>query len=554
LRHAPGLSLNNPVEPPPQLGIFTDGDGLSTITAFDGRLEPLAYLDYTTAALPYHLLERPRVLILGAGGGADVLLALYHGAPEIDAIELNPQFVGLVKETYADFAGRLYDRRKVRIIVAEARGFVAGGGERYDLIELPLVDSFATAAAGTLSLAESYLYTVEAFAAYLRHLRPGGYLAITRWLKLPPRDSLKLIATALDALAGSGIAEPGRQLALLRSWSTTTLIVKNGPLSEADIVGMRQFAEARSFDLAYYPGMQRAEADRFNILGEPYFFDGAMALIGPDREAFLDRYKFDLSPATDDRPYFFDFFKWRALPELLARRASGGAALLDWGYPILVATLVQAGALSLLLILMPLRFLRGEPAAGRWRVAIYFLAIALAFLFIEIASIQRFILFLGHPLYATSVVLCGFLVFAGLGSGAAARLEGRLTAWHIAPGISPIAVAVGGIALVGLAHLLVLPPLFDLLMPLSDIAKIPISLALVAPLAFCMGMPFPLALSRLAAQSPGLVPWAWGINGCASVLSAILATLLAMSFGFRAVVLIALALYLLAAATFRAGG
>jgi spermidine synthase len=552
-RHAPGLSLNNPVEPPPQLGIFIDGDALSTITAFDGRREPLAYLDYTTAALPYHLLERPRVLILGAGGGAEVLLALYHGAPEIDAIELNPQFVRLVKETYADFAGRLYDRPEVRVILAEARGFVTGSGERYDLIELPLVDSFATAAAGTLSLSESYLYTVEAFAAYLRHLRPGGYLAITRWLKLPPRDSLKLIATALEALAGSGVPEPGRQLALLRSWSTITLIVKNGSLSDADIARMRQFAETRSFDLAYYPGMQRAEADRFNILGEPYFFDGAMALIGPDRERFLDRYKFDLSPATDERPYFFDFFRWRALPELLARRASGGAALLDWGYPILVATLVQAGALSLLLILAPVWFFLGrpEPVSGTWRVALYFLAIGLAFLFVEIASMQRFILFLGHPLYATSVVLCGFLVFAGLGSGAAATLERRLAAWHIGPAISPITVAIGGIALVALAHLLVLPPLFALLMPLPDIAKIPISLALIAPLAFCMGMPFPLALARLAARTPDLLPWAWGINGCASVLSAILATLLAMSFGFRAVVLTALALYLLAAATFR---
>src|SRR6266851_2961595 len=552
-RHAPGLSLNNPVEPPPQLGVFTDGDGLSAITAFDGRLEPLAYLDYTTAALPYHLVERPQVLILGAGGGGDVLLALYHGAPHIDAIELNPQFVRLVKETYADFAGRLYDRAEVRVIVAEARGFVAGSDARYDLIELPLVDSFATAAAGTLSLAESYIYTVEAFAAYLRHVRPGGYLAITRWLKLPPRDSLKLFATALDALARSGAAERGRQLALLRSWTTTTLLVKNGPLTDSDTARMRHFAEARSFDLAYYPGMERAEADRFNILDQPYFFDAVMGLLGPDREGFLDRYKFDLSPATDDRPYFFDFFKWGALPELIERRTSGGAALLDWGYPILVATLVQASALSLLLILAPLWLLRGrrDQVSGTWRVAVYFLVIGLAFLFVEIASIQRFILLLGHPLYATSVVLCGFLVFAGLGSGAAAAFERRVTAWQIAPAISPIAVAVGGIALVALAHLLVLPPLFDRLMPLADITKIAISLALIAPLAFFMGMPFPLALSQIAARMPGLVPWAWGINGCASVLSAILATLFAMSFGFRAVVLIALALYVIAVATFR---
>ena len=552
-RHAPGLSLNNPVEPPIQLGVFTDGDGLSAITAFDGRLEPLAYLDYTTAALPYHLVERPHVLVLGAGGGSDMLLGLYHSAAHIDAIELNPQLVGLVKETYADFAGYLYDRPEVRVVVAEARGFVAGSGEQYDLITLPLLDSFATAAAGTHSLSESYIYTVEAFEAYLRHLRPGGYLAITRWLKLPPRDSLKLFATALEALTREGAAEPGRQVALLRSWTTTTLLVKNGPLIDADIARLRHFADTRSFDLAYYPGMERAEADRYNILGQPYFFGGATALAGPEREAFLDRYKFDLRPATDDRPYFFDFFKWRALPELLARRSSGGAALLDWGYPILVATLLQAGMLSLILILAPLWLLRGrsERVAGRWRVAVYFLAIGLAFLFVEIASIARFILFLSHPIYAAAVVLCAFLVFAGLGSGAAAPLERRLRAWYVARGLSPITLAVAAIALVALPYLFILPPLFDRLTALSDIAKILISVALIAPLAFCMGMPFPLALSRVAAHSSDLVPWAWGVNGCASVLGAIIATLLAMTFGFRAVVVTALALYALAAATFR---
>ncbi len=165
-RHASGLSLNSPVEPPVQLGVFIDGDRLSAITAFDGRREPLAYLDYTTAALPYHLVERPRVLILGAGGGSDLLLALCHDAARIDAIELGPEFVRLVKETYADFAGHLYDRPEVQVIVGEARGFVVGSGERYDLIELPLLNSFATAAAGNLSLSESYIYTVEAFEAY----------------------------------------------------------------------------------------------------------------------------------------------------------------------------------------------------------------------------------------------------------------------------------------------------------------------------------------------------------------------------------------------------
>lgn len=576
LRHAPGLSLNNATEPPAQLGVFTDGDGLTAITAFDGRREPLAYLDFTPAALPYHLLEKPDVLILGAGGGADILLALLHGAATIDAVELNPQLVRLVAERFSAFAGHLYERPGVRVHVAEARSFVAGGRNRYDVIQIPLLDSFAAAAAGTHSLSESYVYTIEAFEQYLDRLRPGGYLAITRWLKLPPRDSLRLFATAVSALERRGIGEPGRHLALVRSWNTATLLVKNGRLSDQDTASVRRFADERAFDLAFLTGMARAEANRFNILDQADFFDGAVALLGPERDAFLRDYKFDIAPTTDNRPYFFDFFKWRALPELLERRALGGAALLDWGYLVLAATLIQAAALALLLILAPLLWLgreRREPAAAdlaRWRVALYFLAIGLAFLFIEIASIQRFVLFLGHPVYAIPVVLCGFLFFAGLGSGIAPTLTARLEALRARSPQRPsigaadrllrcflhvrhpaLALAVAGIGTAALMHLVLALPLFRWLMPLPDALKIAVSLALIAPLAFFMGMPFPLALARVAATRAALVPWAWGINGCASVLSAVLAILLAMSLGFNAVVVIAIALYVVAAATLR---
>jgi spermidine synthase len=577
-RYAPGLSLSNSMQPPAQLGVFTDGDGLTVITAFDGRLEPLAYLDQTPAALPYHLLEKPEVLILGVGGGADVLLALLHRAPRIDAVELNSQLVRLVSKRFAEFAGRLYEQQGVRIHVAEARSFVAGSRDRYDLIQLPLLDSFATAAAGTHSLSESYIYTIEAFEQYLDHLRPGGYLAITRWLKLPPRDSLRLFATAGSALERRGIGEPGRHLALVRSWNTTTLLVKNGPLTGEDAAAIRRFAEERAFDLGFLPGMSRDEENRFNVLDQHYFFDSAAALLGPQRKEFLQHYKFDVAPTTDDRPYFFDFFKWQALPELLERRTLGGAALLDWGYAVLVATLVQALVLALVLILTPLLWLgrQGPQAAAaalaRWRIALYFLAIGFAFLFIEIASIQRFVLFLGHPVYAIPVVLCAFLFFAGIGGGFAPRLTARLDALQ---GLSApralvrftgvdgrcrlvvriqhpaLALAVAGIVAATVLHLVAAPSLFRWLMPLPDTLKIAISLVLIAPLAFFMGLPFPLALVRVAAARPGLVPWAWGINGCASVLSAILAILLAMSLGFSAVLLIAIGLYLVAAATLR---
>ncbi len=212
-RYAPGLSLNTKHEPPPQLAVFTDGDGLSVITRYDGRREQLAYLDDMSSALPYHIFElavyhtqvrRPRVLILGAGGGSDVLLALYHQAETIEAVELNPLVVDLVGNRHADYAGHLYDAPRVRIDVAEARGYVTRSTKRYDLIHVALLDSFGAANAGVHALSESYLYTVEALQAYLEHLAPNGLLAITRWLQLPPRDSLKLFGTAIEALKRSG--------------------------------------------------------------------------------------------------------------------------------------------------------------------------------------------------------------------------------------------------------------------------------------------------------------------------------------------------------------
>ena len=555
-RHAPGLSLNNLTEPPRQLGIFTDADSLSTITRFAGDPKALRYLDYTTAALPYHLLERPKALVLGVGGGEQVLLAIYHAASEIVGVEMNPQVVDLVGDDYADFAGGILDRPEVSVHVGEVRSFVRRTRERYDLIQIPLLYSFGAAAGGTQGLHESYAYTIEALQDYLRALNPGGMLSVTLWLKLPPRDAPKLFATALEALEASGVADPGRQLALIRSWKTTTLLVKNGPFQPEELTTIREFAAERSFDVAYLPGISPEEANRYNILERPYFYEAATALAGPERQAFIDAYKFNIEPASDDRPYFFDFFRWRFLPELLALRTQGAAAMLDMGYLILFATLVQAGILSVLLIVAPLVLARRPLGrVPRARILIYFLALGLGFLLIEIAFMQRFILFLGHPIYAVAVVLAGFLVFAGLGSACAPRLARALDrgatasagkiAW--APRPSAVELAVAAIAVLSILYLFLLPQAFEALITLSDPAKILISLGLIAPLAWFMGMPFPLGIRLVASESADLVPWAWAINGCASVIAAVLATLLAIHFGFTIVVLIAVALYVAAA-------
>jgi hypothetical protein len=429
--------------------------------------------------------------------------------------------------------GSPYDRHDVYLHLGDARSFVARNDEKYDLIQLPLLNSFGAVASGVYSLHESYISTVQALEAYWRALEPGGVVAITRWLKLPPRDSLKLFATAIEALEYLNISKPPRHLALIRSWRTTTLLVKKEAFTTPEIVAVRRFTADRSFDLAYYPGISADEANRYNLLDKDYFYEGATALIGPKRQHYLERYKFAIVPATDDQPYFFDFFKWRSLPELLALRSQGTASMLDWGYLILFATLIQAIFLSLIFILLPLWFRRRRLGSGapRVRIGFYFLALGIAFLFIEIAYIQRFILFLGHPLYAIAVVLAGFLVFAGLGSAASRRLAswhetspvGDQSSWTQSAcaflGRASLGLSIACISAIGLLYLVLLPPLFSWVTALPDAAKVVISLLLLAPLAFFMGMPFPLGLIRVADRAPDLVPWAWGINGCASVLA-----------------------------------
>jgi hypothetical protein len=543
-RHAPGLSLHAQSGPPEQIALFVDGQAAGAVTRFDGRLEALAYLRDTTAALPYALLRQPRVLVLGSGAGGDVLQALVHGAGRIDAVELDRQVLAMVEQDLGAFSGRPYSVPGVQAHVAEARGFVAASTDSYDLIQVALLDAFGSSAAGLGSLNEGHLYTVEALDDYLARLAPGGLLAFTRWVALPPRDTLRLFATAVVALERRRVADPAASLAMIRGWNTATLLVKNGPFAAAELAAIRDFAARHAFDLVHVPGIVATEANRHNLLERDDFFAGTRSLLGPGRADFVARYKFDIAPATDDRPYFFHFFKWSTLPEFWRLRAQGALPPLDWGYPVLVLALAQAALVSLALILLPLALGRTRhdfaqaPAPLRRRVAIYFLALGMGFMAIEIPFLQRFTLFLSHPAYAAAVVLAAFLVFAGLG----ARFSRRLAPASMRPFVA--------IVLLALLYVVALPPLLAALMGLPQAAKVLLTIALVAPLAFCLGMPFPLGLAALAAEAETLVPWAWGINGFASVVATLGAALLAIHWGHSAVVLLAVILYAIAALRF----
>ena len=542
-RHAPGLSFQADYEPLNQIGIFTDADNMSVITRYPDDLNKLQYLDQMTSAAPYHLNQLNQILIIGAGGGADVLQARYHETAIIEAIEINPQIINAMLGEYADFSGHLYRQKNVTIHLSEARSFLSDTAKSYDLVQLSLVDTFNASSAGLYALNESYLYTLEAVKQYLQHLKPDGYLAMTRWIKLPPRDSLKLVATAITALEQHGAASPDKQIVLIRSWQTSTLIVKNGIFTEQELARLQLFCEQRAFDLAYTPRLTLAQVNRFNILAEPVFFQAVSAMLGEQRQQFFEQYKFNITPATDDRPYFHNYFKWSSFEELYQLRQQGGMPLIEWGYIILIATLLVAILLSIILIILPLWFYRRlqQPFTGtvkRTGIFYYFLAIGLAFLFIEIAFIQKFTLLLHHPITTIAVVLTAFLVFAGIGS----LWSGQLLQQHTSLRI--VAYAVTGITVLCTSYLFLLDPLFQLLATITLPLKVIIVIGIIAPLAICMGIPFPAGLATLSRFAGHYVPWAWGINGCASVISAVLATVLALHFGFSMVILAAVILYL----------
>ncbi|HSR73097.1 MAG TPA: hypothetical protein VLL72_12015, partial [Kiloniellales bacterium] len=423
IRYAPGLSLAAPEGPPPQLGLYRDADQPSAIPRVESVTDAGAFLDWTIAALPYHLRQSSRVLLLGSDGGHGLLLARRHGVERIDLVEPDPAMTRTLSRRFDDYAGGLFTAEGTRLVLTTPRAFIARTAPgTYDLIVLT-----GTGGAGGLAgLSETYDLTREAFVGYLGRLAPDGLLSVSLPLSLPPRGVLKLVATAIAALRERGAADPARHLFVIRTWNRATLVVSARPLSEEMIAAGRAFAQSRGFDLVYHPGIVSEQANRFNVLAEPYLYDGTRALLGPEAGDFFARYKFDLTPARDDRPYFHDFLRWSSLPELLALSRRGAMPLIEWGPLILLATLLQAAILSALLILLPLALRGRVPASpdrpGRARVAGYFLALGLGFLFLEIAFMQRLTLLLGHPLYAVALVLAVFLVSAGIGAGLSPRL------------------------------------------------------------------------------------------------------------------------------------
>lgn len=533
IRSAPGLSYAFPGAPPPQKGVFTDGGNLSPLTAASPGTDQ-GFLDYLLASLPYDLVSHPHVLILEPGAGLDVLLAIHSGSSDVVAVDSNPLVIEVVRDEYAEFGGNLYARPEVEVVAEDGRSYVRRSNQPFDLIQISLDDNFSPVTSGAYSLSENYLYTTEGFVDYLSHLAPGGLLVVHRWLQTPPSESLRTFALGLSALEKFGVDDPAQHLVALRSLYTGLLLIKRDAFTPQEIGIIRNFSQDKRFDLIYYPGISYEEVNRYSILEEPYYFNTYTELLeSQDRGAFYAGYPFDVTPPSDDHPFFFHYFRWEQTRQIMRTLGKIWQPFGGSGYFVLLALLILALFASLLLILLPLVSLqgRGEVREGG-RFFLYFLLLGIGYLFIEIPLLQRFILFLGHPTYAFATVLFAILTFSGLGSLVSARLSLRK--------------ALGGLIAAIVSYPFVLPHLFQLLLGGALVFRVMASVVMLAPLGFLMGFPFPLGIGLTDRIAPRLIPWAWGVNGCASVLSSILAVMIAVSSGFSRVLLFGGVAYALA--------
>jgi spermidine synthase len=514
--------------------IFIDADAATRM--WSGQVaaqqyEPIRRIaEIRVAALVYTLRKEGPALIIGPGGGTDVLSALAAGVPRVVGVEVNPIIVeSIMRGLYADYSGRLYFDSRVTAVVDEGRSYVRRSGEQYSSIQATLVDTWAASSSGAFTLSENNLYTAEAFEEFLSHLAPHGILAVTRWYDAgSPREFLRLTALGRAALERNGVTDVASHFVLATDNERRgTLLLNRDPFTPDELAKLKQQAQADRLTLLYMPG----EPGGDQLLGN--------FLRAPTAEGYLAKLPYNASPTVDDKPFFFYNLRRGQLFSLLGK--SEGLERNNLGVAILLILLLLSIGVTLVFVLLPLVAFRRdalrESRGAKLRVLGYFLCLGVGFILIEIGFMQRFVLFLGHPIYALAVVLSTLLIASGAGSALSTRGAARFGL----RGFARRVVAALGILLV--VYALALTPLFHALIGLPLGARIVLAVLLVAAPGLLMGMLLPTGVRTAGALGPAVVPWAWGLNGAGSVVGSIGAILLSMNFGFTAALVVGIGVY-----------
>lgn len=523
------------------LSLTIDGSAETSLIPYHGDFRRLDFLKYDVKQFANYLGTGRSVLVVGSGGGADVLAALEFGQQPVRAVEINEDILRTVNQRFGEFTGHLDRDSKVTFANDEARSYIARLRERFDTIQISFIDTWAATAAGAFSLSENSLYTLEAWKVFFDHLTPGGVLSVSRWyVPGQPAETYRLTSLAAEALKENGVRDPRRHLFLIANinpiWKTqvgagaATLLVSPAGFSDQDFERLNGAAEKLSFSVLLSP---TAGTDA-----------GLVALAsGGGVEGLMSNYPLDLSPPTDDRPFFFQMTRLRdAFRPLRGVRPVGSWNLKASG--VLVTLLLVVVGLTVLCIIVPLGFSSGRaPLRGAAPYALYFGAIGLGYMLVEVSQLQHLIIFLGHPTYALSVVLFTLLLSSGLGSYST-RQDGRVPGSPRAYGrlLSLLVLLLG----VGILSRWALP----LFQQASIVPRITVVVALLFPLGFFMGMPFPLGMQVASQRSDASTPWLWGINGATSICASVLAIVIAMGAGISAAYWTGAACYAAALATF----
>jgi len=520
-------------------GVLQDGTAYTAMLGLEDvqQIDTMDFLGGFLQGSAFPLRRGGSALVIGVGGGIDVLIALHEGIRRVVGVEMNPFITELLTDRYRDFTGGLAADPRVELVTAEGRLFLSTTHERFDAIQLSGVDTFAALSSGAFAVAEAYLYTVEAVEALFDRLKPGGILSYSRHVLEPPRETIRNASNMVAAFARRGMDDCRDRILIVAGRGWANCMAKPDGFTPEELARVRTWAEALGFRLLYDPERRGSTA-----------FDRLIRARPETRRAFLYDYHYDISPTTDERPFFFQYGK----PSKLFDVEEGVSLKDDWPLYIpsalatLLVSLAVMAACSTLFILVPVavaelgrrrRGRPGTPGAPRFRVLVYFSALGLGFLFVEIALMQQFTVFLGNPTQALTVILFALLASSGLGSATSRRFSsGRILL------VIPVLIVVYAVGLRYLISGLLGSPL-----PL----RIALVVATVAPLGFVLGNAFPLGIRALSVRRPGLLPWAFAVNACFTVLGSAGAVVLALLFGFPATLVAAAIVYLVAASAFR---
>ncbi|MBV8551511.1 MAG: hypothetical protein JOY54_09440 [Acidobacteriaceae bacterium] len=518
--------------------IVIDADAATGVARFDfEHLTPQERFDlaYHGPGFPYLLRPGAKTLVIGPGGGWDVSRALASGSKDITGVEINPIIANVImRQRFPQYSNRLYFRPEVKIVVEDGRSFVRRSKEHYQVLQATLVDTWASTAAGAFALSENNLYTTNAFVDYLSHLTNDGVMAFTRWGFVRPRESLRVVSLAYAALKQLGQEDPALNVAVVREnmaqlhgWGAQdTILISRTPFTAADITRIQSAAQTAKMQVVYVPGTGIASPFRDLLLAS-------------NLKQFYDSYSFDVRPVSDDRPFFFYTVQPRDLWHFLMHASHESADYkVNTALPVLFGLVAISIVATLIMLSLPPLLLgnRLPRETGAVRALLFFLFIGAGYILIQVALIQKFVLFLGHPTYALTVIVFSMLLSSGFGSFASRRLI-RGDIRRLARVLLIIAAAIMLLSTV-ISHIT------EGGVALPFAVKVLISVALIAPAGFAMGMPFPTGLTLLERVAPASVRWAWAVNAASSVMGSAAAMFLAIYLGLQMTLVIGGALYL----------